>query len=132
MRGIKNIKEIVNLKSKIFRKVMFTSNYLKVESLRLNPGEETGVETNQSTDQFFKFEGGTGVGIINGNEYKVENGDTIVVPAGSSHNVINTDPSEGLMMYVVYGPPSLEGEISDFIKREPTINTFVFEGKRTG
>ena len=59
--------------------------------MSLKPSEDIGEETHPNIDQFFRFEGGKDKCIINRNEYKVENGDAIVIPAGSKHNVINTD-----------------------------------------
>jgi len=74
--------------------------------MSLKPGEESVQKSIKPVDQFFRFEGGKGKCIIDGNEYVVENGDAIVVPAGSKHNVINTSTAEGLKMYTIYAPPN--------------------------
>src|SRR5665811_2012256 len=91
MKGFKSNIEKDALKNTNFRKVLYTSKHLQVVLMSLKPGEEIGAEIHKTIDQFFRFEGGKGKCIIDGNEYKVENGDAIVVPAGSKHNVINSD-----------------------------------------
>lgn len=105
-----------------FRKVMYTSEHLQVVLLSLKPGEDIGVKTNKNIDQFFRFEGGSGKCIIDGKEYKVENGDAIIVPAGSEHNVINTDIAEGLKMFTVYAPPKHKDGIINDTKKDAEIN----------
>src|SRR5665647_3029915 len=105
MKGFKsNIKEDA-LKNENFRKVLYTSKHLQLVLMSLKPGEDIGEETHPNSDQFFRFESGKGKCIINGNEYKVENGDAIVIPAGSKHNVINTDAVKDLKMYTIYAVP---------------------------
>src|ERR1035437_4108091 len=91
MKGFNSNIEKDALKNENFRKVLYTSKHLQLVLMSLKPGEDIGEETHPNVDQFFRFEGGKGKCIINGNEYKVENGDVIVIPAGSKHNVINTD-----------------------------------------
>jgi mannose-6-phosphate isomerase-like protein (cupin superfamily) len=81
-----------------------------------------GTKTHKSVDQFFRFEGGKGKCIIDGNEYLVENGDAIVVPAGSEHNVINTSVTEGLKMYTIYAPPNHKDGIINATKKDAEIN----------
>jgi mannose-6-phosphate isomerase-like protein (cupin superfamily) len=131
MKGFKSNIENDTLKNMNFRKVLYTSKNLQVVLMRLNPGEEIGEETHKSVDQFFRFEGGTGKGVIDGHVYKVSNGDAIVIPAGSRHNVINTDPSKGLMMYTIYAPPNHKDGVTNSTKEDSEINDFKFDGKTT-
>lgn len=62
------------------------------------------MEVHNELDQFFRFEEGEGKVIVNDNEYAVEDGSAVIVPAGSMHNVVNTG-SEDLKMYTIYSPP---------------------------
>ena len=95
MKGYKsNIERRNVLKNENFRKVLYTAKHLQLVLMSLKPGEEIGAEIHATSDQFFRFEGGKGKCIIDGNEYHVENGDVIIVPAGAKHNVINTDAKE--------------------------------------
>ena len=43
--------------------------------------------------------------IINGAEFSVSDGFAFVVPAGSSHNLINTSSDKKLKLYTLYTPP---------------------------
>ncbi|WP_462288476.1 cupin domain-containing protein [Nostocoides sp.] len=55
----------------------------------LPPSEEIGTETHHENDQFFRFESGEGRVTINGEIYDVHDGDSVVVPMGAEHNVVN-------------------------------------------
>jgi mannose-6-phosphate isomerase-like protein (cupin superfamily) len=99
------------LKNKNFIKVIYTSKYLQLVLMSLKPGEDTGAEIHNNNIQLLHFEGGKGKCIIDGFEVPVEKGDEIVVPAGSNHNVINTDANEELKLYAIYTPPELEAGI---------------------
>ena len=73
--------------------------------MTLQPGEDIGEEIHAGTDQFFRFESGTGKCIIDENEYILETGVAIIVPAGAKHNIINTSSTEILQIYTLYSPP---------------------------
>lgn len=131
MKGFKSNIEKDALKNTNFRKVLYTSKHLQVVLMSLKPGEEIGAEIHKNVDQFFRFEGGKGKCIIDGNEYNVENGDVIVVPAGSKHNIINTDTVKGLKMYTIYSPPNHQDGIINPTKKDSEINDVEFDGKTT-
>jgi len=92
------------LKNNNFRKVLYTGEHLQLVVMTLQPGEEIGEETHEDRDQFFRFEQGQGVVVIDGKKNKVEDDFGVIVPAGACHNVINTG-DEPLKMYTIYGPP---------------------------
>lgn len=50
--------------------------------MSLKPGQEIGAESHRMSDQFFRFESGTGKCVINGTEYTVKDGDAVLVPDG--------------------------------------------------
>jgi mannose-6-phosphate isomerase-like protein (cupin superfamily) len=131
MKGFKSNIEKDVLKNENFRKVLYTSKHLQLVLMSLKPGEDIGEETHPNIDQFFRFEGGKGKCIINGNEYKVENGDVIVVPAGSKHNVINTDAVKGLKMYTIYSPPNHQDGLINASKKDAENEDVKFDGKTT-
>ena len=74
--------------------------------MSLKPGEEIGMETHETVDQFFRFEKGQGKVVIDGEEHEVKDGSAVIVPAGSEHNVINTSENEDLKLYTIYSPPN--------------------------
>jgi len=92
------------LKNKNFRKVLYTGEHLQLVVMTLQAGEEIGEETHEDRDQFFRFEAGEGVVVIDGKKNKVKDDFAVIVPAGACHNVINTG-EEPLQMYTIYGPP---------------------------
>jgi mannose-6-phosphate isomerase-like protein (cupin superfamily) len=88
-----------------FREVLFTGPLSQLVVMSLQPGEEIGLETHGDTDQFIRVEEGHGKAILDGQEYKLEDGSAIVIPAGTEHNVINTSSKEALKLYTIYTPP---------------------------
>ena len=87
-----------------FRRVLYTGEHLQLVAMSLAPGEEIGEEVHEDRDQFFRFEEGKGVVVIDGQENKVEDNFAVIVPAGCKHNVKNTS-DEPLQFYTLYGPP---------------------------
>ena len=87
-----------------FRRVLYTGEHLQLVLMSLAPGEEIGEEVHEDRDQFFRFEEGQGVVLIDGKENKVEDDFAVIVPAGAKHNVKNTS-DEPLQFYTLYGPP---------------------------
>jgi len=101
---IQNIEDLT-LKNENFRKVLFTAQHTQLVIMSLKPTEEIGLETHAIVDQFLRIELGEGKVIIDGEEHVIKNGDAIVVPAGATHNVINTSLDKPLKLYTVYSPP---------------------------
>jgi mannose-6-phosphate isomerase-like protein (cupin superfamily) len=87
-----------------YRSVIHTGAHLQLVLMTLQPGQEIGPETHASHDQFFRIEEGWGKVVIDGTDYPVLAGWGIVVPAGASHNLINTG-SQRMRLYTIYAPP---------------------------
>ncbi len=105
MTGYHGPIEDLTLDNHNFRKVLFTGSNLQLVLMSLKPGEDIGFEIHEEHDQFFRFEGGIGEVIIDDNHYVVKDGDAVVVPAGSRHNVSNTSKTDSLRLYTIYAPP---------------------------
>ena len=99
--------------------------------MSLKPGEEIGSEVHPDNDQFFRFEKGQGKVLINETEYAVGDGDTVIVPAGSQHNVINISEVEYLKMYTIYAPAHHKDGIVRATKQEAESNGADFDGTTT-
>ena len=98
--------EQATLKNNYFRKVLFTGTYSQLVVMCLEPGEEIGNEVHPAVDQFFRIEQGEARFVFNGKEeHLVHDGDAVVVPAGTYHNVINTSSAKPLKLYTIYTPP---------------------------
>jgi len=73
----------------------------------LRPGEEIGDEIHPKVDQFFRIEQGDAKFVIDEKaEHAAHDGDAVVVPAGTYHNVINTSKTTMLKLYTIYSPPN--------------------------
>ena len=100
-----------------FRRVLYTGKNLQLVLMTLQPGEEIGEEVHDDRDQFFRFEEGEGVVLIDGKENRVEDDFAVIVPAGARHNVRNTGPKP-LRLYTVYGPPEHKDGVVQSTKEE--------------
>lgn len=87
-----------------FRKVLFTAPHSQLVLMSLLPGEEIGMEVHPTIDQFFRFEAGEGKAVLNGEESSFKDGDVVIVPAGTNHNIINTSQTNPLKLYTIYSP----------------------------
>ena len=128
MKGFKSNIEKDTLKNKNFRKVLYTGKHLQLVLMSLKVGEDIGAEIHPDNDQFFRFESGLGKCVIDGNDYKVKEGDVIVVPAGAKHNVINVGDNE-LKMYTLYGPPNHQDGTIRNTKEDAEKMDEKFDGK---
>ena len=113
---VANIEELT-LANNYFRQVLFTGKYCQLVVMCLQIGEEIGLETHASVDQFFRIESGEGKVIMNGEENAIKDGSAIIVPAGTEHNVINTG-SVPLKLYTLYSPPNHKDGIIHVNKAE--------------
>jgi len=92
------------LKNSNFRKVLYTGKNSQLVLMKLKPGEEIGAEVHPHIDQFFRFEQGKGVVVIDKTKHAVKDGSCAIVPAGARHNVINTGKQD-MKLYTIYSPP---------------------------
>jgi len=94
------------LKNNYFRQVLFTGKKAQLVVMCLQRGEEIGNEVHPDVDQFFRIEQGEATFIFNGKEeVVVHDGDAVIVPAGTFHNVINTGKGR-MKLYTIYSPPN--------------------------
>jgi mannose-6-phosphate isomerase-like protein (cupin superfamily) len=107
---ITNIED-ATLNNKNYRKVLYTSTNLhgmQLVVMALKPGEEIGMEKHSSADQFLRIEQGEAIvhiGKTKKDVYIVNANDSILIPAGTWHNVINSNDHYPLKMYTLYTPP---------------------------
>lgn len=131
MEGFKSNIEQDTLNNENFRRVLYTGKHMQLVLMTLKPGEEIGSEVHEENDQFFRFEGGKGKVVIDDNSYDVEDGDAVVIPAGSQHNVINSGTHDSLKMYTLYAPSHHKDGIVRATKKEAEENDEEFDGKTT-
>ncbi len=99
--------ENLTVKNSFFRQVLFTGKHCQLVVMCLQGGEEIGNEVHPGTDQFFRIEEGEARFVFNGSEeHLVHEGEAVVVPAGTYHNVINASRAKPLRLYTLYAPPN--------------------------
>jgi len=99
--------EKLALKNTYFRQVLFTAKHSQLVVMCLEPGEEIGDEVHANVDQFFRIERGDARFVFDEREQRlVHDGDGVVVPAGTYHNVINASKTAPLKLYTIYSPPN--------------------------
>lgn len=113
-----------------FRRVLYTGEHMQLVLMSLLPGEEIGLEVHEENDQFFRFESGFGTVIIGETQYSVVDGDAVIIPAGTQHNVINTGV-DALTMYTIYAPAHHKDGIVRATKAEAMAHEEDFDGVTT-
>jgi mannose-6-phosphate isomerase-like protein (cupin superfamily) len=107
MAGYVGSIEKQTLANNYFRQVLFTGKYAQLVVMCLQPGEEIGNEVHPKVDQFFRIEQGEATFVFEGKEkHVVKDGDAVIVPAGTYHNVINNSKTAKLKLYTIYSPPN--------------------------
>lgn len=131
MKGFNTNIEKATLENNYFRKVLYSGKHSQLVLMSLKPKEEIGLEIHAENDQFFRFEKGQGKCIIDNNEYLVEDGSAIIVPAGAKHNIINISETEELKLYTIYSPAHHKDRIVRITKEEAEANDEEFDGQTT-
>lgn len=104
-----NIEEATK-QNNTFRLALWTGTYLQLTLMKINIGDDIGLEVHYDHDQFIRIEDGEGLVMMGDSkdnlyfERKVADDDVILIPAGKWHNLINTG-SVPLKLYSIYAPP---------------------------
>jgi len=129
MKGyVANIEKL-SLENENFRKVLYTDKNSQLVLMSLLAGEEIGEEVHD-VDQFLRVEQGTGAAILSDIPHDIVGGSVIIVPAGTSHNVINTG-SNPMKLYTLYMPPRHRDGVIHKTRAEAEADTEHFDGKTT-
>ncbi|MEK7116827.1 MAG: cupin domain-containing protein [Patescibacteria group bacterium] len=103
MAYIKNLEKDTE-ENENFRNVLNTTEKSQLVVMSLLPYEDIGEEVHD-VDQFIRIEEGKGKAILNGEETQIEDGFAVVIPAGTRHNIINTE-NKAMKLYTIYTPPN--------------------------
>jgi mannose-6-phosphate isomerase-like protein (cupin superfamily) len=109
------------------RKVLYTGHNLQLVLMALTRGQDIGMETHATHDQFFRIEKGHGEDVIDGVRHKIKGGDAVIVPAGAQHDVLNTGDTR-LGLYTIYGPPNHVDKLAEVTKADAEASGEVFDG----
>jgi mannose-6-phosphate isomerase-like protein (cupin superfamily) len=130
MKGFVEDIEDLTVENAAFRRVLYTGKHLQLVLMALKPDEEIGAETHLGHDQFFRVEKGKGEVWIEGERTKIKRDDAIIVPAGASHNIVNTG-SKSLKLYTLYAPPQHRDGVVRATKTDAAAAEEHFDGKTT-
>ena len=104
MKGlVKAIKQQA-LDNTYFRQVLETGQNTQVVIMSIPPGGEIGMEVHDKEDQVLYFVAGSGEVILGAEAQPIEEGDIVLVRAGTKHNFRNTG-LEDLKISTTYSPP---------------------------
>jgi mannose-6-phosphate isomerase-like protein (cupin superfamily) len=106
MTGYKSAVSALAEKNSNFRKVLYTAKGGQLVLMSLRAKEEIGMEVHHDVDQFFWIVKGSAKTVLNGEEGTVDEGEVLIVPRGTMHNIINADNKCGLKLFTVYTPPN--------------------------
>jgi mannose-6-phosphate isomerase-like protein (cupin superfamily) len=102
--------ERLTLENSTFRTVLYTGEHTQLTVMRLEPGEDIGLERHTDRDQFIRIEEGQARIELGARKERVDEAHdasadwAVVIPAGTWHNVINVGAGE-LKLYSLYAPP---------------------------
>lgn len=97
-------------KNNNYRATLWTGKYLQVTLMTIPPKGEVGLEVHPDTDQFFRVESGNGKAVMGPAEkklifeQKIDDESVILIPAGTWHNILNTEDKKPLRLYSIYAP----------------------------
>ena len=86
-----------------FRRVLFTSSHAQLVVMAIQPDEEIGEEVH-TVDQIFYVVKGEAEAVIDGKAGALDKGEMLIVPAGTYHNIRNTE-DDALKLLTIYAPP---------------------------
>jgi mannose-6-phosphate isomerase-like protein (cupin superfamily) len=130
MKGFHADLEKLTLNNTNFRHVLYSGAYSQLVLMSLDPKQSIGMEAH-GNDQFFRIEKGTGKAIVDGNEYALHDGSSVIVPAGAKHDIKNTSTTEAMKLYTVYSVPHHKDGIKFATKAAAEASSEVFDGNTT-
>lgn len=130
MKGYRGDIEKLTLENDNFRKILYTAKFSQLVLMSLKPSAEIGEEVHD-VDQFFRFEKGIGEALVEGKSQMVRDGDIVIVPAGTKHNIINSSATEPLKFYTLYSPPHHRDRVIHVTKQEAEADKEHFDGRTT-
>ena len=87
-----------------FRRVLSTGPHAQLVVMSIPVSGEIGEEVHDDVDQVVSIVEGSGEAVLDDVPTQVGDGDLVLVPAGTKHNVRNVGTGD-LKLYTVYAPP---------------------------
>jgi len=129
MKGYVQDIEGLAVKNDKFRQVLYTAKFCQLVLMALKPKEDIGAEVHK-LDQFFRVEVGSGEAVLDGVHTPIREGFAIVVPAGTTHNIINTG-TVPMKLYTLYSPPNHRDGVVHLTRADALADKEHYDGKTT-
>jgi mannose-6-phosphate isomerase-like protein (cupin superfamily) len=129
MKGFVGNIEKLSEENETFRTVLYTAGNCQLVLMSINVGEEIGSETHK-LDQFFRVERGEGKAVLDGATTAISAGFAVLVPAGTTHNIVNTG-TQALKLYTLYAPPNHRDGVVHATRAEALADHEHYDGKTT-
>ncbi len=129
MKGFVNDIKSYAKKNEEFRRVIYTAKHSQLVLMALQPKEELGAEVHQ-LDQFFCVEEGTGEAVVDRLHTAIQPGFAILIPSGTSHNIINTGIVP-LKLFSIYAPPNHRDGVVQRTHADAEADNEHFDGRTT-
>jgi mannose-6-phosphate isomerase-like protein (cupin superfamily) len=88
------------LANTLFRRVLYTTQQMQVVAMCIQPLKMIYPETHLYTTQMF-----TALILVKDAANMLEAGQSLIVPAGALHTVLNKSETEPLRLWTIYAPP---------------------------
>jgi mannose-6-phosphate isomerase-like protein (cupin superfamily) len=92
------------LDNEYYRKVVYTDTNIQLVFMSLAVGDIIHKEKHSGTTQFFRVEKGQIKAIVAEKTYSLKDGDTIIIPPNTWHEIIQIGPKP-TKLYTIYSPP---------------------------
>ncbi len=92
------------LNNTTFRTVLANGKHTQIVVMHINPGEDIGLETHPDNDQVLYLVSGKGEVVLNDEKSEFNEGDAVLVPAGTEHN-FTTVGDAPMKIITTYSPP---------------------------
>ena len=101
--------ETATIQNTNYRTTLWTGVNLQITLMSIEPGHDIGLEVHETHDQFLRIEQGQATVSMGPSPdqlqvWKASDGDIVVVPAGTWHNLISSGDVP-LKVYSIYAPP---------------------------
>jgi mannose-6-phosphate isomerase-like protein (cupin superfamily) len=93
------------LANNLFRRVLYTTQQMQVVAMCLQPLKLIYPETHLYTTQMFTVAAGSALFIVHEAATLLTAGQSLIVPAGALHTVLNPSETEPLRLWTMYAPP---------------------------
>lgn len=129
MKGFVQDIEGLAVTNDAFRRVIYTAQHCQLVLMALEPGGEIGAEVH-TLDQFFRVESGAGEATLDDVRTPIRAGFAVLVPAGVTHNIVNTG-AVPLKLYTLYAPPNHRDGVVHQTRADAQADNERFDGRTT-